>query len=342
MRVTIREVAREAGVSVATVSRVLNGSGPASEEVAQRIREVAARLRYTPNAAARVLKGRPTHTLGVLLPDLYGEFFSEVIRGIDQCARRAGYHLLVSGSHDDPAEMEAALAAMRGRVDGMLLMSPDAATQKLLDDIADDMPTVLLSAGSAHPRTAVVTVDNAGGAQTMVRYLLGLGHRRIAIIRGTENNLDAAERLRGYREALRLAQIEALAEWEIPGDFTEQAGHAAIQTLLALSTRPTAIFAANDSMAIGAMAALREAGARVPDDFSIGGFDDIPIARHVTPALSSVHVAIDELGRRATERLVHALETGKPNAPTREVLQARLVERASCAAIGARGGERCG
>src|SRR3954466_12509692 len=117
MRVTIKEVAREAGVSTATVSRVLNGSGPVSEAVRERIREVAARLRYAPNEAARALKGSRTSTLGVLLPDLHGEFFSEVIRGIDQRARQGGFHLLLSGSHDDPAEMEAALGAMRGRVD---------------------------------------------------------------------------------------------------------------------------------------------------------------------------------------------------------------------------------
>src|SRR3954468_14532046 len=150
MRVTIREVAREAGVSVATVSRVLNGSGQASEDTSARIRAVAARLRYAPNEAARSLIRSRTHTLGVLLPDLHGEFFSEVIRGIDQRARQSGFHLLVSSFHADPREMEVALNAMRGRVDGLILMSPDVDSRALLREIAPELRTVLLNAPSGN------------------------------------------------------------------------------------------------------------------------------------------------------------------------------------------------
>lgn len=333
MRITIREVAREAGVSVATVSRVLNGTGQASEDTSARIREVAARLRYAPNEAARSLIKSRTHTLGVLLPDLHGEFFSEVIRGIDQRARQTGFHLLVSSFHSDPREMEAALNAMRGRVDGLILMSPDVDTRALLRDVAVDLRTVLLNAPSGESAAGdSVSVDNIGGARAMVKHLLGLGHRRIAMITGDERNSDARERLRGYRSALRAAREAIVPELEVAGDFTESAGYAAAEALLGLRQRPRAIFAANDAMAVGALSALRDAGVRVPEDIALAGFDDVPMARYLTPPLSSVHVAIDELGRRATELALQTVQGTGPARPRREVLRTTLVVRSSCGA----------
>jgi len=347
MRVTIREVAREAGVSVATVSRVLNGSGQASPATREKIREVAERLRYAPNEAARSLIRSSTRTLGVLLPDLHGEFFSELMRGIDQRARQDGFHLLISNFHADAREMEATLRAMRGRVDALLLMSPDVDTRDILADVASGTATVLLNATTQATAGAdVVTIDNVGGARAMVRHLVRQGYRRIAMIKGPERNHDSRERLRGYRSVLRLAGLPVHAELEVAGDFTESSGYAAAQQLLALSERPRAIFAANDAMAVGALSALRDAGVRVPEDVALAGFDDIPIAQYLTPPLSSVHVAIDELGRRATELAIRAtkrrlvaengeLESG--NRPSRrrpklETLRTTLVVRSSCGA----------
>ena len=343
MRVTIREVAREAGVSVATVSRVLNGSGQASAATRARIHEVAARLRYAPNEAARALIRSSTRTIGVLLPDLHGEFFSELMRGIDQRARQDGFHLLISNFHADAKEMEATLRAMRGRVDALLLMSPDVDTRDILADVAVGTTTVLLNASSRDDSGCdTVSVDNVGGARTMVRHLLRQGYRRIAMITGPERNHDARERLRGYRAVLRSAGIPVLPELEVAGDFTESAGYAAAQQLLALPKWPRAIFAANDSMAVGALSALRDAGVRVPEDIALAGFDDIPIARYLTPPLSSVHIAIDELGRRATELAIRGAKrgaTGRDGAPggrrrkrKQETLRTTLVVRSSCGA----------
>lgn len=336
MRITIREVAREAGVSVATVSRVLNRSGPVSEETSRRIREVAKRLRFTPNEAARSLIRSRTHTLGVLLPDLHGEFFSEVIRGIDQRARQDGFHLLVSCFHADRGEMAAALNAMRGRVDGLILMAPDVDAAPSLADLPSDFVTVLLNPPTKRGGNALaVRVDNVGGARAMVRHLVELGHRPIAMILGAERNHDAEERRRGYRAALREGGIAIDEALEVAGDFSESSGYAAVEQLLALpaSRRPRAIFAANDAMAVGALSALRDAGLRVPEDVALAGFDDIPIARYLTPPLSSVHVAIDELGRRATELALRALERGSPpTKPREEVLRPTLVVRSSCGA----------
>lgn len=326
---TIKDVAREAGVSVATVSRVFNGSARVAEGTRDVVREVAARLRYTPHGAARSLITSRTSTLGVLLPDLYGEFFSEVIRGVDTTARRGGYHLLVSSSHDNPTEMEAVLGAMRGRVDGLLVMSPDAEAVRALAMLPESFPVVLLNSAANGTHDAL-TIQNLEGASAMVRHLIGLGHRRIAIIKGAERNHDALERLRGYREALSGAGISIDEAIEIPGDFSEGAGYAAAAELVRRPRRPTAIFASNDAMAIGALSALHERGIRVPQQMAVAGFDDIPMARYMNPPLSSVHVDIAELGARATGRLVETLRARTNGEPWRETLPTRLVVRQSC------------
>lgn len=330
MRVTIREVARAAGVSVATVSRVLNESGPVAGETRDRIRRIAGELRYIPNGAARSLSMRRTGTLGVLLPDLYGEFFSEVIRGLDQAAQRARFHLLLSSSHNNRNDIEAALQAMRGRVDGLVVMSPHIDVAVLAANLPESLPAVMLNTAQATAEYDTLSVDNFGGARAMVAHLAGHGHRRIAMVRGPEPNHDAAERLRGYRAALADAGIAADAALEVEGDFTEEAGFRAVRRLLALDRRPTALFAANDSTAIGAMSALREAGAAVPREMAVAGFDDIPISRYLTPALSSVRVSISDLGARAMEQLVRAVEEENRHARIHQTLPTTLVIRDSC------------
>ena len=331
MTVTIKEVARAAGVSVATVSRVLNASGPVHADTARRVHEVVHRLRYVPHGGARSLITSRTHTVGVVLPDLYGEFFSEVIRGLDAAARRHRYHLLVSSTHADADELAALLRAMRGRVDGLVLMSPDVDAEALAAHLPDGLPVVLLNCAAADGAAAAIAVDNLGGASAIVRHLVALGHRRIALLAGAERNLDAQERRRGYRAALAEAGIVPPPGYEVVGDFSEAGGHAAAERLLALDPRPTAVFAANDAMAIGALSALRAAGVRVPDDIAVAGFDDIPLARYMDPPLSSVHVDIGALGERAFERLEAAVRDGGRGGPvTVERFPTTLVVRGSC------------
>ena len=330
--VTIKDVAKRAGVSVATVSRVLNKSGPVSPEAAERIHEAANALHYVPHGGARSLITSKTSTIGVLLPDLYGGFFSEMIRGIDQTAQHHGYHLLLSGSHNRKAEMEAAMRAMRGRTDGVIAMSPhfDAAT--LVENLPPSLPVILLSCEARDEDYQVIAIDNVGGAEVMVRHLVKLGHRRIAMVMGEKGHFDTAERLQGYRHALVEAGITPDERYEAQGDFSEASGHRAVQELLALPDRPTAIFCANDSMAIGGLAAVHDAGLRVPEDVTVVGFDDIPLAHYMSPPLSSVHVPVFEMGERAVTRLIAALK-GEPVSERRhERLPTRLVVRSSCAA----------
>jgi len=331
MAITIRDVARKAGVSVATVSRVLNNSGPVAEETRLRIAEVARELSYTPNSTARSLSMQRTSAIGVLLPEIYGEFFSEVIRGVDQAARRKGYHVLVSSSHSSQEEIEAALRAMRGRVDGLILLAADVEITRLLVNLPSDIPLVLLNADPHDSPYDTLIIDNYGGARAVVEHLLGLGHRRIGLIRGAERNHDARERTRGYVDAMREAGMVIDPSHIVTGDFTESGGHRAARELLAVSERPTAVFASNDSMAIGALSAAEDAGLEVPEDLAVVGFDDVPIAQYVSPPLTTVRVAIAELGSRAVSRLLTSLQV-EQTAVVREVLRTEVVVRRSCGA----------
>ena len=331
MATTIRDVARHAKVSVASVSRALNGTGVVTERTRQRIVRVAEKLHYTPHAAARSLSTRSTQTIGVLLPDIYGEFFSELIRGIDLAARARGLHLLVSSSHGDAAEAAAAIRAMSGRVDGLLIMSPHVDAGFLGNQLRVGVPTVLMNTRNDDRLFSSLTVDNYSGAGAMMRHLAGLGHRHIAHITGPAGNFESQERLRGYRAArakLRLAGKELL----IPGDFNEESGYLAGKLVLAMAARPDAIFAANDMMAIGCMFALTEAGVGVPTDIAVTGFDDIPIARFVTPPLTTVRIDIADLGRRALERLASTVSQPKAATASTETLKPELVVRVSCGA----------
>lgn len=327
---TIRDVARVAGVSIATVSRVYNGSTRVSDETRKKVRTVAAKMDYWPNGAARSLTTSRTHSLGVLLPDLYGEFFSEVIRGIDQAARREKYQILVSSSHADDEALIAAARSMHGRIDGLIAMAPDAASTAAIKQIAKSFPVVLLNPRVEVEGCGAISIANYDGSHSMVRHLLSLGHRRIAMLSGPAGNVDAEERVRGYRAALREAGIPLDKRMELTGDFTESSGYARASDILALKPRPTAIFAANDNMAIGLLSALREASLRVPEDVAVTGFDNIAISRYVTPALTTVNVDAYELGDRAVMQWLGRLGANAREPVKHEILGATLVVRRSC------------
>lgn len=343
MPATIKDVARAAGVSVATVSRAMNGADNVLPDTKARILEVARSLRFTPSGAARSLITRRTDTIGALLPDLHGEYFSELIRGIDQAARARGLHLLVSSSHGDADEAAAALRAMNGRVDGLLVMSPHADANFLSHNLPGSLPAVLINTAVDMQGHARFAVDNFGGAEAMTRHLASVGRKRIAFIGGPDGNHEAAERLRGYRAGLAQAQKTSKSaqrtELLFDGDFTEASGWSAGRRMVQAKQRPDAVFAANDMMAVGCLAAFAEAGLRVPDDIAVGGFDDIPIARYVSPSLTTIRVPIAALGAAAMDALFRALEqtadkSAAPPAvvlkPASVVMAVELVVRSSC------------
>lgn len=329
MAVTIKDVAREAKVSVASVSRALNGSANVTEITRRRILGVAEKLRYVPHSAARSLITRRTQTVGALLPDLFGEFFSELIRGIDLAARARGLHLLVSSSHGNPSEAAAALRAMQGRVDGVLVMSPHVDAEFLTEHLADALPAVLINTAAHTNKYPTLNIDNYGGARAMTQHLLASGFDSIAFVTGPAGNFDASERLRGFNDAVAASAVPVDARI-LDGDFTEESGYRVGRQLCASNTRPRAVFAANDMMAIGLLLALNESGVRVPDDIALAGFDDIPIARFVNPPLTTVRVRIADLGRSALERLVLQLDMPATNDPSGEEPSCEIVVRTSC------------
>lgn len=334
MRSTIKDVAKRAGVSIATVSRVLNKSDRVKSVTRDRVLKITRQLKYSPNAAARGLITRRTEGIGLLLPDLHGEFFSEIIRGADQTAQLAGFHLIVSSSHSSKEQIEFALRLMHGRVDGLIVMSPQIDSEILLEHLPRSLPVVLLNTLASSRHYDCIITDGYTGAREMVNYLIRLGHRRIAMICGTVNNREAIDRLRGYRAALKANGIPHEPALEIPGDFSLLAGQRGIAQILQLRPNVTAVFAANDAMAISAIAALREAGLRIPEDISVCGFDDIPIARYLQPALTSVHVPIRDLGFMAVEMVLKRLQPEKRRGKTSQIhVATTLSVRASCGPV---------
>ncbi|MGV2497101.1 LacI family DNA-binding transcriptional regulator [Pelagerythrobacter aerophilus] len=335
--VTIRDVAREAGVSIATVSRALNGHSNVTKATREAIEAAAKTLNFVPHSGARSLTNRQTDTIGVILPDLFGEFFSEVIRGIDKIAHGAGKHLLLGNMHGSSHETTSAIRSMRGRVDGLLLMPPDSTAELLSDHLDANMPTVLLNAQAEGRDVPFVAVDNYHGARTITEHLIARGRKRIIHIAGPKHNRDARERLRGFADAMR----EGLGEKHpvvLPGDFTETAGQEAARLLLAGQVPADAVFASNDVMAVGLMSVLDEAGVAVGAETLVAGFDDIPLARHVSPKLTTMQSNMAQLGSTAAMLLLRMLRGEELGSEHGVVLSPRLAERGSTGRASPNGG----
>ncbi|UDF05008.1 LacI family DNA-binding transcriptional regulator [Asticcacaulis sp. AND118] len=332
--VTLNDVAKAAGVSIASASRAINGLDNVTEEVRARVLAAAGQLKYVPHGAARSLAMSRTNTIGVILPDIYGEFFSEIIRGIDVGARAGGLHILVSGSHGDLNEAIVAARSMAGRVDGLLVMAPYADAGELAGKLPVNLPLVMMGGVGGQADLPSLVVDNHGGALEAVRHLVEQGCRRIAHIAGPESNLEAQDRLRGYLDGLKEAgRAEAGFEPRVlPGDFTEATGYAAIQALLTQDDMPDGLFAANDMMALGASLALREAGLSIPGDVAVIGFDDIPVTRYASPPISTLRAGVFDIGRRSLELLSALIERGGTESPSSAaslIVRPELVVRAS-------------
>jgi len=324
---TIRDVARRAEVSVASVSRALNGLDNVRAETRERVIAAANELGYVPHAGARSLSLSRAHAIGVVLPDLHGEFFSECVRGMDREASRRGYVLLLSNMHDDSEQAANALRTMRGRVDGLLVMAPHIPPASLERALPRTLPAVLINAPGdfgAHPS---LRFDNFAGADTVVRHLVERGYRHIVHVSGPDGNVDARERAEGYRRAMA-RHAPGIAPRIIAGDFNEETGVAAAHTILESAEPCDAVFAANDMMALGCLHALRSAGKNVPGDIAVAGFDDVPLARYM--ALTTVRVRIAEIGARAVARLIDLLD-GRDTGERNETHMPELVARATTA-----------
>lgn len=337
-RITSQKVAERAGVSRTTVSFVLNEVEGAqiSQETRQRVLQAARDLGYVPDAAARSLVSGRTHILGLIICQpadhiIIDAYIHQVMYGLSEAGRQRGFRLLIE-SVEDVSQPDAYIHLVRAkRIDGILLSGPRSDDSQLPALIADGFPIVLLGRLNDN-RVCLVDVDNQAAARQAVTHLVKLGHRRIACItNGPLEYTSAADRLLGYRQALRQAGLsvdDALIRY---GDFDPESGYAAMQSLLEIQPKPTAVFVASDVIAFGAMAAIRNGGLRIPDDIAVVGFDDVPMSRYVAPTLTTIRLPAIEQGRHGGEMLINLIES-KPVAEQRIFLPTELIVRESCGA----------
>ncbi len=305
---SIKDVARLAGVSISTVSRVLNKSAPVSKDKRVRVEKAARDLGYVPNPAARTLLLRETGVLGVVVPYATGEFFSEFLSGVDQTASDNGRFLLISISHRSDRDLHRALANLNKRVDGLVVWAPEVDAADVAELVGDELPLVFLNSLDSAKGNDLIDFDNYGGMYAVATHLIELGHRDIVFIKGPPRASDAASRLRGFRAALLEHAIELRPGRELQGEYTVEAGYNLVNTILSLEPRPTAIMAPNDQSAVGVLRGLHEAGVVVPDEMSVTGFDDVPSSSFATPTLTTAHVPVRELGEIAIRKLVERIE----------------------------------
>jgi DNA-binding LacI/PurR family transcriptional regulator len=329
---TIADVATRAGVSIATVSRVVNGSTPVIGDTAERVRSAISDLHYHPRAAARVLASRRTDTLGLLLPEIGGAFFPPLLRGIESEARLAGYDLLVHAtSHIPHASTPAPHRPLaEHNTDGLIVFTQSIDLHELARLHKNKFPLVLLFE-TPPAKTAIpsVIVENKSGAQKLVSHLIEVhGRRRIGFLRGPAGNEDSSERERGYRAALKSHGLSFDPALVGVGAFNDEDGQSAVQEWLADGLEFDAVFAGDDDSAIGAMRALKLAGRRVPEDISVAGFDDLPYASYISPALTTVRAPIEEIGREAVRKLIGVIRGRPAAAPA--LMHTELVIRESC------------
>ncbi|MEJ2635410.1 MAG: LacI family DNA-binding transcriptional regulator [Calditrichia bacterium] len=332
MSTNIIEIAKRAGVSIATVSRALNNNGPVREETRQKILQISRDLNYKPNPIARGLSRKRTDTIGVILPELVDEFFMDIIRGIDEEAYRANKYVLVSSSHSQRDVIETFLEFMvSGRVDGVILMIPHLHEEAAELIRKSKHPLVMLNVGRENKDVVSFNIDNYQGAYAITRHLIEHQNERIAMIKGYPGNCDAEGRLMGYRDALDHSGIALDEDLVVQGDFTVRSGYDGFRQLMSRNKKPDAIFAANDMMALGIYEAARISGIRIPDDISVAGFDDIFLSRLLLPRLTTVHAPIQELGIRAIQYLFKIIDGEvDPKTPHREELSTSLIIGGSC------------
>lgn len=318
---TIADVARAAGVSPATVSRVLNGHGTVDPALVKRVRATTAKLGYVPNAIARGLALGTSHAVGVVVPDLANPFFPTMLKGIGLAAGTAGFRIVVAESNERIAE-EVRLADELARLtDGLILCSPRMPTAALRSLVDRGIPVVCTNRVVRAPELGIVAADWITGARLLASHLASLGHRKVAFLAGPASSWSNQQR------RLALSRFQGLKVEVIPAGSASADGYAALPS--ALETGATAIVAFNDLVALGVLGRLGELGIRVPDDISVAGFDDIPSAGFLRPPLTSVRLPLVDLGMQAWHVLQRRLDKQPPGAPVR--LLPELVVRESTA-----------
>lgn len=312
-RATIKDVAEHAGVSVSTVSYVLNDSGPVAPERRSRVLDAARVLQYSPNESARNLKRRTASRIGMVIPDLTNQFFAMIAEGVHQAASAHDVLvvLVVPGSAEQSEEEQTRLLRSQ-RVDGVVYLSSTGSMPAASYELARSGPVVLVDEQIPGVDLPAVVCDSRKGAREVAQHVIDKGHRRIAVIGGPESLWTAQQRLAGYREAFAGAGIDPDSVPVLVGDYRQDAGYELASRALAADIEPTALICANDLMAVGAMEYCRDSGRRMPHDVSIVGFDDLPLSSLLTPRLTSVRQPAHDMGYRATTVLFDLIENRTP------------------------------
>ncbi|SIR14798.1 LacI family DNA-binding transcriptional regulator [Pseudacidovorax sp. RU35E] len=332
---TIKDVALRAGVSVTTVSHVVNGTRTVSPEGRARVEDAIRALGYVPSAVARSLKSNSTRTVGMLIPNSSNPYFAEIVRVVEDRCFGAGYALVLCNTDDEPQRQSVYLQVLaQRRIDGLIVVSSggDASLPALLAGLR--MPTVLVDREVEDPACDLVETAHMQGGLLATRHLLSLGHRRIACIGGPAGLTPSEQRIDGWRMALAEAGHSATSAallWH--GGFTPQGGYEAMHAILRTAERPSAVFVGNDLMAMGALRAAHECGLRVPDDMSLVGFDDIELSAYASPPLTTVAQPKARIGALAVDMLLERID-GRRQIGRKVLLQPELRVRDSTARFG--------
>ncbi|AIQ39878.1 substrate-binding domain-containing protein [Paenibacillus sp. FSL R7-0297] len=333
MNPTIKDVAQKANVSIATVSRVLHNLGGYSDKTKQKVDQTIKELKYQPNAIARGLINKRTQTIGVLFPDVSSAFSSDLLHGIDEFVHDRNYSVMVCNTDQDGKRTLKYLQLLREKqVDGIIFSSE--VLKKEYYDMLESMriPVVLISSQTDFANVPYVKVDDYQAAYDAVHYLLTKGHRKIAMISGTKGDpIAGTPRVEGYRKALEAHGIAFESRYLVYGDFLYESGSRAMETILRKTPEITAVFAASDEMAIGALSTVTKHGLNVPEDISIMGYDDLRLARMVNPPLTTVRQPLSDIGMIASEKLISMIETGEP--AKSQICTHSIVERQTVRAI---------
>jgi LacI family transcriptional regulator len=310
---TIRDVAKQAGVAPTTVSRVINNSGYVSQETRERVEAAIAELGYVPNILARSLRFKKTNTLALVVPDITNPFWTTVARGVEDAASDRGFNVILCNTDESETEQTKYLTVLlQKQIDGILL-APARSTAEPVELIQKQgVPVVVLDRRVLCTQVDMVRGDSVGGAYRLVRHLMTLGHRQIAILAGPQGVSTAEDRVAGYHQALAETGLDADSELVYYGEFTQTSGYEMAQQALTTTPQPTALFAANNFIAVGALKALRDTGLRVPEDMTLVCFDDLPPAFIIDPFLTVVAQPAYEMGHQATELLLARLSGTAP------------------------------
>ncbi|MBI3960489.1 MAG: LacI family DNA-binding transcriptional regulator [Chloroflexi bacterium] len=329
---TIYDVAEAAGVSISTVSHVLNETRFVSENTRAKVLEAVTRLNYHPSSLARALVRQETRTIGLIVPDNVNPFFAELARGIENHGFQAGYSVILCNSDRSTSKELAYLETLLSkRVDGVIYMTTDMATDRLMPFHEEGIPIVTFDRD--YDNIDSILLDNFQGGYDATRHLLELGHTRIGCIAGPDSPSRSSDRVRGYRAALEEAHIPYNPDLLCVGDWTARSGQVAASEFLRLPVPPTAIFSCNDMMAVGAIAFLRDRGCHVPQDISVIGYDNISLSAYVCPPLTTIATPIEQIGQGLCQMLLDCIGEKLPAETQRVTVRGALLVRESTAQV---------